>query len=83
MSPAPELMPYPNKLHVGDLDKLTPHGRLWNEWYAAWHDADASKPKPSYEGWLEKRLEAAERWLRNYRTLAEERRAALAGEEKP
>ena len=35
-----------------------PHDRLWCEWFGAWHDADASKPKPSYEGWLEKRLEA-------------------------
>jgi hypothetical protein len=38
-----------------------PHDHLWCEWLGAWHDADASKPKPSYEGWLEKRLEAAEK----------------------
>lgn len=37
------------------------HNRLWHEWYAMWHDDDASGLKPSYEEWLEQRLEAAER----------------------
>ena len=37
------------------------HERLWHEWYSVWHDADASKAKPSYEDWLEARIEAAER----------------------
>ena len=41
-----------------------PHDRLWCEWLGAWHDVDASKPKPSYEEWLEKRLEAAEKAMR-------------------
>ena len=38
------------------------HERLWHEWYAVWHDADASKARPSYEEWLEARIEALERW---------------------
>jgi len=37
------------------------HERLWHEWYAVWHDADASKAKPSYEEWLEARIEALEK----------------------
>jgi len=37
------------------------HERLWHEWYAVWHDADASKARPSYEEWLEARIEALEK----------------------
>ena len=32
------------------------HEYLWHEWYDHWHNADASKPKPSYEEWLEDRI---------------------------
>jgi len=39
------------------------HERLWHEWYAVWHDADASKAKPSYEEWLEARIEELEKRL--------------------
>ena len=46
-----------------------PHDHLWCEWLGAWHDADEPKPKPSYEGWLEERLEAAEEDVRRMNYL--------------
>ena len=48
------------------------HERLWHEWYDLWHEADASKPKPWYEDWLEAHIEALEREVRELRArLAE------------
>ena len=37
------------------------HERLWHEWYDLWHETDASASKPSYEDWLESRIEELER----------------------
>ena len=48
------------------------HERLWHEWYAVWHDADASKAKPSYEEWLEARIEELEKTMGDVIRLAEQ-----------
>ena len=50
------------------------HERMWHEWYDGWHNADASKPKPSYEEWLEEHIRVLEQTGAN---LAEEFRSYL------
>ena len=39
------------------------HNELWREWYDMWHAVGASKPKLSYEEWLEDKIESLERDL--------------------
>lgn len=66
------------------MDTPTPetHERLWHEWYATWHDADASKPKLSYEEWLEKRLEDMTTCRGHWKTSYKDTRKRLKEAEK-
>src|SRR3990172_10851071 len=55
------------------------HERMWHEWYDGWHNADASKPKPSYEEWLEEHIRVLEVFVESLRGLREGCLSSYAG----